>query len=78
MTDSTNAPPSSDPADDDSMAGVLRSVFRKFLQQTDDMLPAVVVAYNRAKNRATVAPCVHVLTTSGQQSCRAPRSRACP
>jgi hypothetical protein len=57
MTDSTCAP-SSDPADDDSLAGVLRAVFRKFMQQTDDMLPAVVVAYDRTKNRATVAPCI--------------------
>jgi hypothetical protein len=65
------APPSGDPADDDNLAGLLRAAFRKFLQQTDDMLPAVVVAFDRVKNRATVAPCVHALTTSGQSVPRA-------
>lgn len=66
-----HAPPSSDPADDDSLAGVLRTAFRKFLQSTDDMLPARVVAYSRTKNRATVAPCVAVLTSDGRQVARA-------
>lgn len=61
-----HAQPSNDPADDDSLAGTLRAAFRKFLQQTDDCLPAVVIAYNRAKNRATVAPCITVLTTDGR------------
>jgi hypothetical protein len=58
-----HAQPSGDPADDDSLAGTLRAAFRKFMQQTDDMLPARVVAFDRDKNRATVAPLVAVLTT---------------
>lgn len=60
------APPSGDPADDDSLAGVLRASFKKFLQQTDGRLPAVVIAFDRTKNRATVAPCVTALTTDGR------------
>lgn len=64
MTD--NAYPSADPADEDNLAGVLRATFRKFLQQTDNMLPAVVVAFDRNKNRATVVPCVTALTTDGR------------
>jgi hypothetical protein len=67
----SHAAPSSDPADDDSLAGVLRATFRKFMQQTDDMLPAVVIAYDRTKNRATVAPCIAVLTTRGETVPRA-------
>lgn len=67
----TNAPPSGDPADDDSLAGTLRAAFRKFMQQTDDMLPAVVTAYDRAKNRAQVTPCIAVLTTDGRAIPRA-------
>lgn len=64
MTD--HAHPSGDPADDDSLAGTFRQVFRKLMQATDDMLPAVVVAYDRTKNRATVAPAITLLTTDGR------------
>lgn len=67
----TNAPPSNDPADDDTLAGTLRSVFRKLMQQTDDLLPAIVVAYDRTKNRATVQPAIAVLTTDGRAVQRA-------
>lgn len=68
---SEHAPPSGDPADDDSLAGLLRGSFKKFLQQTDDMLPAVVIAFDRVKNRATVSPCVTALTTDGRAIPRA-------
>jgi hypothetical protein len=66
-----HAQPSGDPADDDSLAGTLRAAFRKFMQQTDDMLPARVVAFDRDKNRATVAPLVSLLTTDGRTVQRA-------
>jgi hypothetical protein len=66
-----HANPSSDPADDDSLAGTLRAAFRKFLQQTDDCLPARVVSFDRDTNRATVVPCVTVLTTDGRAVNRA-------
>lgn len=69
MTD--HAYPSGDPADDDSLPGLLRHVLRKHAMATDDMLPAVVVAFDRAKNRATVAPCITVLTTDGRAIPRA-------
>lgn len=65
------AQPSGDPADDDSLAGTLRAAFRKFLQGTDDMLPARVVAFDRDKNRATVVPLVSVLTTDNRVIARA-------
>lgn len=68
---SDQAPPSSDPADDDSLPGVLRTVFRKLMQQTDDLLPAIVVAFDRDTNRATVRPCVTALTSDGRAVPRA-------
>lgn len=61
-----NAPPSGDPADDDSLAGVFRQIFRKLMQATDGALPAKVMAYDRVKNRAQVQPLVSVLTTDGR------------
>lgn len=66
-----NAPPSIDPADDDSLLGMANTILRKFLQRVDDCLPARVVSYDRTTNRATVAPMVALLTTSGAQVPRA-------
>ncbi len=43
----------------------------KFLQNTDDMLPAKVIAYNRATNRAQVQPLIVMVTTSNEQVPRA-------
>lgn len=70
MTDAYN-PPSIDPADEDSLTGVFRSVLQKFLQGTDDMLPAIVIAYDRTTNRATVQPQIMMGTTSGEKVARA-------
>ena len=67
----TNAPPSRNPADNDSLAGLMRVVTRKLLQNTDDMLPARVIAYDRTANTAQVQPLINVLTTDGQQTARA-------
>lgn len=64
-------PPSIDPADEDGLAGAFRFVLEKFLQNVDDMLPAVVIAYDRTKNRATVRPQVMLGTTQGQKVQRA-------
>jgi hypothetical protein len=57
--------PSKDPADEGTLGGTLRSVFRKMMQGTDGMLPATVVSYNRTTNMATVRPIVALLTTGG-------------
>ena len=66
-----HANPSRDPANDDSLLGMARSVLDKFLQGVDDMLPARVVSYDRASNRATVVPIVKLLTTDNRQVGRA-------
>ena len=60
-----NARPSRDPANDDSLTGLFRIVLRKFLQQTDDMLPVSVVAYDRARNRVRVKHQIQQVTTEG-------------
>jgi hypothetical protein len=61
------APPSADPADNDSLAGVMRTAIRKSLQQVNNMLPARVVAYDRNANRATVQPLIHIIATDNTQ-----------
>lgn len=57
--------PAQDPADDASMASMLRNVMRRQLLETDGMLPATVIAYNRETNRATIAPSINMMTTTG-------------
>lgn len=66
-----HANPSRDPANDDSLLGMARQVLDKFLNQIDDMLPARVVSYDRATNRAAVIPMVKLLTTDNRQIGRA-------
>lgn len=66
-----NAPPSVDPANDDSLLGMANTILRKFLQRVDDMLPARVVSFDRDTNRAAIQPMVALLTTAGAQVARA-------
>lgn len=70
MTD-PNAPPSANPADETSMAGMLRLAIAKTLQGIDTMLPARVIAYDRERNRATVQPMIMIGTTTGAKVSRA-------
>lgn len=69
MTD--NANPSQDPADDDTLGGTFRMVLRKFLQGTDGMLPAIVIAVDEKRNYATVKPLVMVQATDDTLTARA-------
>ncbi len=61
----TNAPPSRDPADDDSLLGAFRTIIRKVMQNTEDMLPARVLSHDRANNRVRVQPLIALLDTNG-------------
>lgn len=68
MTDTSNLPPSGQPSrnptQDGRLLGVLRVFFKKYLQgKIDDMLPAIVVDYDRTTNLATVQPLISVVTT---------------
>lgn len=66
-----NLPPSRNPAINDSLAGTMRLVLTKWLQSTDDMLPAEVVAYDRATNVAQIQPLIVMVTTGNQRVARA-------
>jgi hypothetical protein len=57
------SPVSRNQSDNDTMAGMLRIVLTKWLQGMDDMLPAQVLAYNAAANRAQVQPLIYMVTT---------------
>lgn len=66
---------SQDPANGLTLAGAFSAVFAKLLQGVDGMLPAVVTAYDRAQNVATVQPIVMLLKTDGTTISRAPIAR---
>lgn len=55
--------PSRDPANDDSLTGLFRTILRKDRQQFDGMLPAIVEAHDRDKNRVKVRPLIPMVTT---------------
>lgn len=67
----TNQPPGYNPADAGTLAGVMGYAIRKALMNVEDMLPAKVIAYDRAKNLAQVQPLIAVLTTDGKTVSRA-------
>jgi hypothetical protein len=63
----TNANPSVDPANLDSLTGAFREVFKKFMQGVDGMLPATVIAFDRGPPpRAQVQPEIMMVTTAGE------------
>lgn len=63
--------PNIDGADDGSLSGVLKSWIRSFIRENlDDMLPAQVVSYDDASNRAVIKPLIMVGTTEGRKISR--------
>jgi protein gp138 len=66
----TNANPSLDPANNDTLTGTLRQVFLKLMQRTDGVLPASVVAFD-GTSRVQVQPLIPLVATDGQQTSRA-------
>jgi hypothetical protein len=66
-----NSIPSRSPVNDDTLTGTFKEILKKFLQSTDDMIPAKILEYNRATNRARVQPLIQVLTTNGDRITRA-------
>ena len=71
MAEKQVAGPSVNPADRGSFVGLLKLALLKQLQNTDDMLPAQVIAYDRASNRASVQPLVYVISTDNRRIKRA-------
>lgn len=68
---SENQPPSRQAADDGDLTGVIRNAIRKELMNTDVMMPVEVVAYDRAKNRATVRHLIQMQGSDGEKVDRA-------
>lgn len=64
--------PSKPPAIDGDLGGAFAFIFEKLMQATDGQLPARVISYNRATNRAQVQPLISIISTSGTQVGRAP------
>ncbi len=60
------APPSKNPANDNSPGGAFEFCFNKMLEKTDDMIPAKVIAYDIVKNVATIQPLIMLVDTLGQ------------
>lgn len=66
----SNANPDIDPANNDSLAGTIRFAFFKMMQNTNGMLPAQVIKYDRDTNRVQVQLLIAVVTTQGAQVSR--------
>lgn len=62
----THSTPSRNPADDGTVTGAFAVILQKFLQGVDDMLPATVLSYNTASNRATVQPLISMVNTEDE------------
>lgn len=64
--------PNADSANTDSLAGGVDAFLAGWVRDNlDDMLPAVVVSYDPASNRATIKPLVMIGTTDGSKKSRA-------
>lgn len=64
--------PSINPADESTLAGVIKTAVNKAMQSFDVMLPVEVVSYDRATNRATVRHLVQMQGSNGEKVSRAP------
>ncbi len=69
MTDPTQN--SRNPANSGTLSGALKEIMGKFLAGVDDMLPAVVIEYDRTENRATVRPLIRIQKTDNTLEDRA-------
>lgn len=69
---STPLIPSKPPSIDGDLGGALSFILRKMMMKMDGQLPARVVSYNRASNRATVQPLISMISTAGTRVGRAP------
>jgi len=63
--------PDIQPPNNGTLAGTLQFCLYKFLQNTQNMLPAKVIKYDRTANRVQVQPLITMVTTQGVQVPRA-------
>ena len=66
----SNSNPSLDPANNDTLAGAFDFAIKKYMQNSNTMLPAQVVSYDRATNRASVQLLINIVGTDGQEYAR--------
>lgn len=64
--------PSVNPSNTEDLTGAFKHIFNKMLQRVDGMIPARIIAFDRATNRASVQPLIKMLTTGGFVVSRAP------
>ena len=69
-TTNSGNPPDIDPANNDTLAGVMRFAFYKLMQGIDGMLPARVISVNADRTRACVEILIAVVTTNNAQISR--------
>ena len=58
-------PPSINPSSSSTLSGAFKHIGGKMSQRTDDMLPAIIISYDRATNRAIVQPQIKMISTNG-------------
>lgn len=63
--------PDIDPANNDTLAGVMQFAFYKLMQGVDGMLPAQVIQVSEDRTRVQVQLLITVITTNGAQISRA-------
>lgn len=66
----SNSNPSLDPADNDTLAGAFNFSIKKYMQNSNTMLPAQVVSYDRDTNRASAQLLINIVGTDGQEYAR--------
>lgn len=59
----SNNNPNLDPANNGSLPGAIQFAFSKMMQNTDNMLPAQVIAYDRTTNRVQVQLLISLITS---------------
>lgn len=62
----TNVPPSRDPANDDSLTGLIKEIRRWILKNLDKALPAVVLRHDRTNNSVRVRPIISKVDSNGK------------
>jgi len=58
--------PNINPADNESMAGLLQFTFSEMMKSIQTLLPAKVIKYDRANNRVQVQLLINIVGTSGE------------
>lgn len=61
--------------EDKTLAAAVNRAVESRLMDTDGMIPAIVVAYDRKSNIATVKPAIHIVRTDGVTKARNPLTK---